>query len=216
MSSELRATTLTTSRQSHGVQASTRIEFSPRHVIVPITRRRIVMFRKSVALVLFAGLFIWGIASLTAASKGSEAAAISGVAKAADQRPLGDYLVRLRSLDTAHLVAITRTNAGGEYAFRAVTAGRYAVEVVDARDRIVGTAGPYVISATGGRSHVTSVALVGGAAAAGLAALPTNTSSSSSKGSSSKGSAADVAAAAASAGISGSKVTKRTLPSEPG
>ena len=170
------------------------------------------MFRKGVALVLFAGLFVWGIASLTAASKGSEAAAISGVAKAADQRPLGDYLVRLRSLDTAHLVAITRTNAGGEYAFRAVTAGRYAVEVVDARDRIIGTAGPFVTSATGGRSRLPRVALVGGAAAAGLAALSTNTSSS--KGS--KGSAADVAAAAASAGISGSKITKRTLPSEPG
>jgi len=168
------------------------------------------MFRKGVALVLFAGLFVWGIASLTAASKGSEAAAISGVAKAADQRPLADYLVRLRSLDTAHLVAITRTNAGGEYAFRAVTAGRYAVEVVDARDRIVGTAGPFVISATGARSHVTSVALVGGAAAAAIAAT------ASKAGSSSKGSAADVAAAAASAGISGSTITKRTLPSEPG
>jgi hypothetical protein len=170
------------------------------------------MFRKGVALVLFAGPFVWGIASLTAASKESEAAAISGVAKAADQRPLADNLVRLRSLDTAHLVAITRTNAGGEYTFRAVTAGRYAVEVVDARDRIVGTAGPFVTSATGGRSHVTSVVLVGGVAPAGLAALPANTSSS--KGS--KGSAADVAAAAASAGISGSRIIKRTLPSEPG
>ena len=170
------------------------------------------MFRKSVALVLFAGLFVWGIASLTAASKEAEAAAISGVAKAADQHPLADYLVRLRSLDTAHLVAITRTNAGGEYAFRAVTAGRYAVEVVDAKDRIVGTAGPFVTSATGGRSHLTRVALVGGAAGAGLAALPTNTSSS--KGS--KGSAADVAAAAKSAGISGSTIVRRSLPSEPG
>src|SRR5437867_5175270 len=161
------------------------------------------MFRKGVALVLFAGLFVWGIASLTAASKGSEAAAISGVAKAADQHPLGDYLVRLRSLDTAHLVAITRTNAGGEYAFRAVTAGRYAVEVVDASDRIVGTAGPYVISATGAPSHVTSVALVGGVAAAGLAALSTNTSS--------KGNAADVATAAASAGITGNGGVSRKM-----
>jgi len=165
------------------------------------------MFRKGVALVLFAGLFVWGIASLTAASKESEAAAISGVAKAADQHPLADYLVRLRSLDTAHLVAITRTNAGGEYAFRAVTAGRHAVEVVDARDRIVGTAGPFVMSATGGRAHVTSVGLVGGAAAAGLASLSTNTPS--------KGSAADVATAAASAGITGNggRLTTLTLPS---
>ena len=170
------------------------------------------MFRKGAALVLFAGLFVWAIGSVTAASRESEAATISGVAKAADQRPLADYLVRLRSLDTAHLAAITRTNAGGEYAFRAVTAGRYAVEVVDARDRIVGTAGPFVTSATGGRSHLTRVALVGGAAGAGLAALPTNTSSS--KGS--KGSAADVAAAAKSAGISGSTIVRRSLPSEPG
>ena len=165
------------------------------------------MFRKGVALVLFAGLFVWATGSLTAASKGSEAAAISGVAKAADQRPLADYLVRLRSLDTAHLVAITRTNAGGEYAFRAVPAGRYAVEVVDARDRIVSTAGPFVMSATGGRSYVPSVALVGGAAAAGLASLSTNTPS--------KGSAADVATAAASAGITGNggRLTTLTLPS---
>jgi hypothetical protein len=168
------------------------------------------MFRKGATFVLFAGLFVWAIGSLKAASR--EAAAISGVARAADQRPLVDYLVRLRSLDTAHLVAITRTNAGGEYAFRAVNAGRYAVEVVDARDRIVSTAGPFVTSATGGRSHMTGVALIGGAAAAGLAALHTNTSSSTG----SKGSAADVAAAAASAGISGSTITRRTLPSEPG
>jgi hypothetical protein len=169
------------------------------------------MFQRSAVSVLLASLACVGvITSVASAERESDAAAISGIARAADQRPLIDYLVRLRSLDTAHLVATTRTKAGGDYAFRAVNAGRYAVEVVDARDRIVGTAGPFVISATGARSHVTSVALVGGAAAAAIAAT------ASKAGSSSKGSAADVAAAAASAGISGSTITKRTLPSEPG
>src|SRR2546426_11428644 len=178
-------------RESLGLNRSTRI--------VVVVYKEDVMFQRRAVIVLLASLACVGVsASVASAEKESYAAAISGIARAADQRPLIDYLVRLRSLNTAHLVATTRANGGGEYAFRAVNAGRYAVEVVDARDRIVGTAGPFVISATGGRSHVTSVALVGGAAAAGLAVLPTNTSSS--KGS--KGSAADVAAAAASAGIS--------------
>src|SRR3989442_6582389 len=141
------------------------------------------MFQRRAVIVLLASLACLGVsASVASAEKESDAAAISGIARAADQRPLIDYLVRLRNLDTAHLVATTRTKAGGEYAFRAVNAGRYAVEVVDARDRIVGTVGPLVISATGARSHVTSVAHVGGAAAAGIAGLCTKTSSHGSAG----------------------------------
>lgn len=164
------------------------------------------MLRRSAALVLFLGLWVCVIGPLKAAPKESETAAIASVARAVDQRPLVNYLVRLRSLDTARVVATTRTSASGEYVFRAVNAGRYGVEIVDATNKIVGTAGPFVISATGARSLATSVTLVGAGAAA-LAARSTDPSS--------KGSAAEVATAAVSAGIAGSneEVRKRALPS---
>ena len=167
------------------------------------------MFQRSAAIVLLASLAGLGlISSVAAVAKESDAAAISGIASAADQRPLIDYLVRLRSLDTGRVVARARTSTTGGYAFRSVNSGRYAVEIVDATDKIVGTAGPFATSGTSGRPRAMSVTLLGAAAAAIAATSKT--------GSSIKGSAADVAAAAANAGISGLKVTKRTLPSEPG
>jgi hypothetical protein len=174
------------------------------HVLWSVVYKEDVMFQRRAVIVLLASLVCVGVSgSVASAEKESDAAAISGIARAADQRPLIDYVVRLRSLDTGRAVATVRTNTTGEYAFRGVSGGRYAVEIVDATDKIVGTAGPFAISATGARSHVIRVALVGGAAAAGFAALSTKTSS--------KGSAADVATAAASAGITGNGGTSRKM-----
>src|SRR3989442_1037870 len=103
-----------------------------------------VMFRRGTAGVPLLGLVFTGVmSSLAASAKESEATAVVGIAKGADQRPLVDYLVRLRSLDTGRVVATARTSATGEYAFRAVNAGRYGVEIMDVTDRIVATAGPF-------------------------------------------------------------------------
>jgi hypothetical protein len=165
------------------------------------------MYRRAAACVLVAGLCVYGIGSLAAAGKDSDSPPIAGVARAADQRPLIDYLVRLRSLDTARVVATTRTSTTGEYAFRGVSSGRYGVEILDSTDRIVGTAGPFIVSATTGRSHAAAITVVGATAAA-IASVFTNTSPS--------GSAREVAAAADSAGITGNGVSSiRVVPSRP-
>src|SRR5438128_2903925 len=99
------------------------------------------MSAKGATVALVGSLFIGAIGSLAAAPKESDTAAIAGIAKTADQHPLNNYVVRLRSLDTAALVAITRTSTAGAYAFRDVNAGRYGVEILDASSKIVGTAG---------------------------------------------------------------------------
>jgi hypothetical protein len=149
---------------------------------------------------------VCAVGSAAGAGKDSDTALISGTATAADQRPLINYLVRLRSLDTARIVATTRTTTTGEYAFPQVNAGRYGVEILDAASKIVGTAGPFIVS-TAGHPTVKSITIVGATAAAIASALATT---------SSHGSARDVAAAADSAGITGNGVSgSRILPSRP-
>jgi hypothetical protein len=171
------------------------------------------MIGKGATVALFGSLLIGAVGSLAAAPKDSGTAAVAGIAKGADQRPLNNYLVRLRSLDTATVVATTRTSATGAYAFRDVNAGRYGVEILDATNKMIGTAGPFVVSSTAGRSRlITTNVAVAGAAAAGLAALSTSSTATAA----SKGSAVDVAAAAAGAGITGTeppRPTTRVLPS---
>ena len=178
------------------------------------------MIGKGATVALIGSLFIGAIGSLAAAPKDAGTGVIAGVAKAADQHPLNNYLVRLRSLDTAAVVATTRTTPAGAYVFRDVNAGRYGIEILDTAAKMIGTAGPFVVSSTSGKSWLTTTNIaVAGAAAAGLALRSTNTPSStnaafsSSTIAASNGSATAVAAAAASAGITGTALTPRDLPS---
>ncbi len=167
------------------------------------------MFQRSAATVMLASLACVGvITSVASAEKGSDAAAISGIARAADQRPLIEYLVRLRSLDTGRVVATVRSSTTGEYAFRNVNSGRYAVEIVDATDKIVGTAGPFVTSATASHANAKRISVLGATAAA-IAAIGANSNAGS------HGSASEVATAAAVAGITGNGgiVGTKVLPS---
>jgi hypothetical protein len=86
-----------------------------------------------------------------------------------------------------------------------VSAGRYGVEIVDGAEKVVGTAGPFVITASGGQGHAKTMTLIG-AAAAGIAAMEA--------GSTSRVSAGELATAAADAGISGNaRASKQVLPS---
>lgn len=172
------------------------------------------MIRRGTAVTLIVGLLCAGAAATVAAQNAARGAVITGIAKAADQRPLTDHSVRLRSLDSGRLVATTRTDSTGEYTFRRVAAGRYAVEVANTSEKIVATAGPFVITGAAERQPariVLPAAAVGSVAAVGIAALFQGDA-----GAVFRGSAPDVTSAAAVAGIDGATVNShRPVPSSP-
>jgi hypothetical protein len=171
------------------------------------------MYRKASAYVLVAGLCVCALGSLAAKGKDSDPPSVAGTAIGIDQRPLIDYLVRLRSLDTARAVATTRTSATGEYAFRGVAAGRYGIEILDAANKIVGTAGPFIVSPTKGTGRSRAALVMVGATTAAIAALFGNTSTTRT---SPDGTAGEMAEAANAAGITGAGVSgTMKLPSRP-
>src|SRR3954469_3405568 len=96
--------------------------------------------------VLLVGLGILMAAGQVPSAAGTDRGTIKGVAMTAVRQPLADYVVRLRSLDTARLVQTAKTNSAGVYEFVNVQPGTYCVEVLDGTSRVISSDGPIVVS----------------------------------------------------------------------
>ncbi len=96
----------------------------------------------------------------------ADAGEVSGRA-VVDGKPLGNVVVRLRNVATGAIVGTTTANAAGEFSFTKLSAGNYIVEIVSARDVILGTS--TAITLTPGAMIATNltVATSGAALAAG-------------------------------------------------
>lgn len=101
---------------------------------------------------------------------------ISGTAQDASRRPIAQTTVQLRNLDSGQLVGTTQSATNGAFSFDNLAAGKYAIEIVDASGKILGTSAAVTVagcSPVAGVIVSTSAAAVlgaAGAAAAGVAA----------------------------------------------
>lgn len=100
---------------------------------------------------------------------------INGEAQNAQGQILPNYTVRARNLSNGALAGSTTSNAAGQFSFVGLNPGNYAIEIVDAAGKIVGTSASIGVTA-GATVSVTvtasAAAALGGAlgAAAGGAA----------------------------------------------
>lgn len=99
---------------------------------------------------------------------------LSGIARDALRQPIARTTAQLRDLTTGQLVNTTQTAADGAFSFTGLPAGNYAVEIVDAAGRIIGTSASISVAAGGTVSGVivsaSAAGALGTAAAAGAAA----------------------------------------------
>lgn len=178
------------------------------------------MTNRRARFVLLVALGLVAITSLRASAAEQLANIVRGIALTALRQPIGDHVVRLRSLDGIRPVRTGRTNSTGAYEFNAVDPGVYYVEIVDRANRIVSTDGPIrVASNTSQRRRAVRVA-VAGAAAGSIGALtmsalrPGTVVPESTNGQAPSGTAMEVVNAATNAGITDARIRGfRPLPS---
>jgi len=118
--------------------------------------------RKSVAI----GLMIMLTAAQTAVFAAAQAgSALTGIVRGGHMQPLTGMGVQLRDIQTGNLIASTTATDGGSFSFPNLPAGTYIVEAVDASGKVLGIGAP--VSLAGGATATTSVIApgVGGAAA---------------------------------------------------
>lgn len=169
----------------------------------------------SVALIVLATVF----SDVSAAGR-VEGGTIKGIAMTAVRQPLPDYFLRLRSLDTARLVKVGRTNSAGSYEFANVEPGTYCVEVLDRTNKIISTDGPIVVSKNSENDHTLRTTLISTAAlsagAIAISALRDGSANGTPTGAIFQPTATEVVDAAAVAGIKdGVTQGNRILPSAP-
>jgi len=133
------------------------------------------MVKRIASLVLVLAL---GLAAAAAAAQA--AGGISGTVRDAQGQSLPNAKLQLRNIDTAQVVARTRSTADGSYEFTGVAQGNYLVEIVDDSDRILGLSTATALApgaaVTGLLVSLSSAGAVAGAAAAGgLGAFFTST-----------------------------------------
>ena len=106
-------------------------------------------------------------------------ASISGTTSSSGGRTVPNMRVQLRNLATGQLAGKTVSNEAGQFVFAGLNPGNYAVEVVNAAGRIIGTSGSIAVSAgatVAGITVASAVAAAGaGAAGAGGAAAGLST-----------------------------------------
>jgi len=106
---------------------------------------------------------------------------ISGIAMRADHGPMANATTRLRNLASGQHVAVTMTNALGQFSFARLREGQYMAELVDAAGNIIGTSrmltlSPGVMTVSGVMVNATAAGAAGqGAAGGGLGAFFTST-----------------------------------------
>ena len=127
--------------------------------------------RRTLALVLSCAMLLQAVPVYAAAAPGRAAAgqgtgALNGTARSSQGQALGNYTVRLRSVQTGQLAGTTTSNAGGAFSFTGLNAGNYVVEIVNAAGEIVGTSAAISVAA-GATVAVTVTATAAAALAAG-------------------------------------------------
>ena len=95
--------------------------------------------------------------------------AISGTATSSAHQALGHIVVRLRSIQTGKVTAVTSSDAAGHFSFVGLNPDTYVIELVSATGQIVGTSGAIFVSS----GAVVTGALVASSVAAGAAATST-------------------------------------------
>lgn len=154
--------------------------------------------RRLFALVLTAALIAAAIPAPIHAAARQQPGSLQGIARNAQQQPLGNMKVQIRNVATGQLAGTGTTNAAGQFSFAGLNPGDYVVEVVNAAGQIVATAAPVSVAA-GTVATVTvtaSAAAPAAAAAGGLFGLGT------------AGTVLGIAGAAAAIGITAMVVTK--------
>lgn len=129
---------------------------------------------------------------------GQYSGTVAGVARGSDMQPLANVMVQLRNTETGEVVATTVTNEAGTFSFTNLRPGYYIAETVDPSGKVKGVGAPVTvlpgetastsISAVGstvtqttsgggfrlfGMGPVTSMTVLGAAAAASVAAVVT-------------------------------------------
>jgi len=84
-----------------------------------------------------------------------------------NNKPLPNYKVRLRNVDSGELVRDSVTDAGGNFKFTGLPVGNYLVETVDSEGNIIATSAMLI----GNLGVGSSAAVAGGVAAGGGGAL---------------------------------------------
>jgi Carboxypeptidase regulatory-like domain len=141
-----------------------------------------------------------------AAAAGQTAASgsLSGTASSSSGQVMANTILHLRNLETGELAGATTSSAAGQFSFVGLNPGTYAVEVLNASGRIVGTSGSVAI---GDGAAVTGVSVTASAAvSASDASAASGVAAAAGHGST----AAIVGVAAAAAGVVGAAYTGGT------
>jgi len=151
--------------------------------------------RRVIAVVLASLLVLAGTPQTYAAAKSP--GTITGVSRSTAGQPLGDHVVRVRSVRTGDVVATATTSVNGSFVVPNLDPGSYVVEIVDTAGRIVGTSAIATLAegstaslmVTAASSELvggistpllrTLIAVAGGVAIAVIVAANTGTSSPS-------------------------------------
>jgi hypothetical protein len=150
--------------------------------------------RKVMAVVLACTLSSTLCLEAAAGGRGAQApATLAGVARNSAGQAMANTTVQLRDLATGQLVGTSMTSATGAFSFTGLSAGRYAVEMVNAAGQIMGTSAAIDV-ATGAAIQGVAVtaSVAGGAAAAGGSAAASGLST---------GAIVTITAAAVGAGV---------------
>jgi len=82
---------------------------------------------------------------------------MSGAVKSSTGRMIASTTVRLRDLETGQIVAITTSDAAGQFSFLGLAAGSFTAEIVTAAGEIIGSSAPISVMAG---SSITGVVVV--------------------------------------------------------
>jgi len=120
--------------------------------------------RRMMALGVIAALIVTAMPSAALAG-GQSSGAVSGVARGRQMQSLNSVRVQIRSASTGQVVGTTTTAEGGAFSFPGLPSGEYVAEVVDVAGKVQGVSSPFVVPA-GGTVTTSVVALSYGATGA--------------------------------------------------
>jgi hypothetical protein len=151
--------------------------------------------RRMMALGLIAALIVTA-APLTALAGAQAGGTVTGVAHGRQMQSLNAVKIQIRSVGRGQVVGTTTTTEGGAFSFSGLPTGDYVAEVIDAAGKVQGVSSPFAVASgatattsvvalsysasgaasTGGFSlfgmgPVTSMTVLGAAAAASVAAV---------------------------------------------
>jgi len=106
-------------------------------------------------------------APLLQATGAQATASVAGTARSAAGQAMANSTVQLRNLMTGQLAGTTTSSASGAFTFAGLPPGRYAVEVLNATNQIIGTSAALDVAAGAAISGVGVAAGAAGAAGGG-------------------------------------------------